>query len=35
MAGSSYSQAARKQISRHVKIHRKEGMPQRQAVAAA
>ena len=35
MAGSSYSSSSRKQISRHIKIHKKEGMPQRQAVAAA
>jgi len=35
MAQSAYSGSARKQISRHVKKHKKEGMPQDQAVAAA
>lgn len=35
MAESAYSEKSRKQISRHVRKHRKEGMPQDQAVAAA
>lgn len=35
MAQSAYSQKARKSISRHIKKHKKEGMPQKQAVAAA
>ena len=35
MAQSAYSQSARNKISRHIRKHKKEGMPQRQAVAAA
>lgn len=35
MAQSAYSEKARKQISRHIRKHRDEGMPQDQAVAAA
>lgn len=35
MAESAYSDAARSKISRHIRIHKKEGMPQKQAVAAA
>lgn len=32
---SDYSENAREFISEHIKEHREEGMPQRQAVAAA
>lgn len=32
---SSYSKRGRDTVSRHVRRHRKKGMPQRQAVAAA
>lgn len=32
---SAYSQKSRDKISRHIKKHKKEGMPQDQAVAAA
>lgn len=35
MAKSQYSQASREKISRHIRKHKKEGTPQRQAVAAA
>lgn len=35
MAESQYSPSARRKISRHIRKHKKEGMPQRQAVAAA
>lgn len=35
MAKSAYSERSRKTISRHIKKHKKEGMPQKQAVAAA
>lgn len=35
MAESQYSDSARRTISKHVRKHKKEGMPQRQAVAAA
>lgn len=35
MAKSAYSSSARRTISKHVRKHRKEGMPQDQAVAAA
>ena len=35
MASSAYSQKSRSSISRHIRKHRKEGMPQDQAVAAA
>ena len=34
-SGSDYSENAREFISEHIKEHRKEGMPQDQAVAAA
>lgn len=35
MAQGAYSSSSRKMISKHVKKHRREGMPQDQAVAAA
>lgn len=35
MAESSYSPKSRDMISKHIKKHKEEGMPQRQAVAAA
>ena len=35
MAESAYSKSSRRKISRHIKKHKKEGMPQKQAVAAA
>lgn len=35
MATSAYSSSARKSISKHIRKHRAEGMPQDQAVAAA
>lgn len=35
MASSAYSCSARRTISRHIRKHKKEGMPQKQAVAAA
>lgn len=35
MASSAYSRSARRTISRHIRKHKKEGMPQKQAVAAA
>ena len=35
MAESAYSKSSRKLISRHVRKHKKEGMPQDQAVAVA
>lgn len=35
MAQSKYSESARESIGKHVRKHRKEGMPQDQAIAAA
>ena len=32
---SSYSRKSRKSISRHIRRHKRKGMPQKQAVAAA
>lgn len=32
---SSYSRKSKRSISRHVKRHKRKGMPQKQAVAAA